>query len=163
MESNIKIVRLLNGEDIIGNVTTMDTGIYNVEEPMTVGIEYRNKEAGLMMHHWLPVQLLKKNEILIENKDILGILDPNDEFCEYYLNTVEKIKDLLKAKNLVDSLDDEEVNDIMDAFEEMGINGVTLHQDMFICSSNRDIDDNIVLSSVCQAVFVVYIIKERNK
>lgn len=127
MESNIKIVRLLNGEDIIGNVTTMDTGIYNVEEPMTVGIEYRNKEAGLMMHHWLPIQLLKKNEILIENKDILGILDPNDEFCEYYLNTVEKIKDLLKAKNLVDSLDDEEVNDIMDAFEEMGINGVTLH------------------------------------
>jgi hypothetical protein len=75
----------------------------------------------------LPVQLLKKNEIIIENKDILGILEPNDEFCEYYLNTVEKIKDLLKAKNLVDSLDDDEVNDIMDAFEEMDNNGVTLH------------------------------------
>ena len=69
----------------------------------------------------------KRNEILIENKDILGILDPNDEFCEYYLNTVEKIKDLLKAKNLVDSLDDDEVNNIMDAFEEMELDGVTLH------------------------------------
>ena len=127
MESNIKIVRLLNGEDIIGNVTTMQTGVYNVEEPMTVGIEYRNKEAGLMMHHWLPVQLIEKNEIIIENKDILGILEPNNDFCEYYLNTVEKIKDLLKAKKMIDGMDDEEVESIMDTFYDMDNNEYTLH------------------------------------
>ena len=123
----IKIVRLQNGEDIIGNLTAEDIGKYIVEEPMTVGIEYRGKEAGLMMHHWLPVQLIKKNEITLENKDVLCILEPNDEFCEYYLNTVEKIKDLLAAKNAIDKLDSEEYDDTMDAFEELLNDGKTLH------------------------------------
>ena len=124
----IKIVRLQTGEDIIGNMTDLyDTGSYIIEEPMSVDIEYRNKEAGLMMHHWLPVQLISKNEITLKEKDVLCILEPNDEFCEYYLNTVEKIKDLLEAKNLVDSLDDDEVNDIMDALGELDSKGTTLH------------------------------------
>jgi hypothetical protein len=124
----IKIVRLQNGEDIIGNVTDIyNTGKYTVEEPMSVSINYRGKEPGLEMHHWLPVQLINRNEITLENKDVLCILEPNDEFCEYYMHTVEKIKDLLKAKNLVDSLDDDEVNDIMDAFDELDSGGTTLH------------------------------------
>ena len=125
----IKIVRLQNGEDIIGNMTRdeYDVSKYIVEEPMTVGIEYRGKEAGLMMHHWLPVQLIKKNEITLENKDVLCILEPNDEFCEYYLNTVEKIKELLSAKNTLDGLDEEETDNIMDAFEELLNDGKTLH------------------------------------
>ena len=69
----------------------------------------------------------KKNEIDLADKDIICMVEPAEEFCEYYLNTVEKIKELLSAKNLVDSLDDEEVNDIMDAFEEMDNHGITLH------------------------------------
>ena len=124
----IKIVRLQSGEDIIGNITDLyETGNYIVEEPMSVGIEYRGKEAGLMMHHWLPIQLIKKNEITLEQKDILCVLEPNDEFCEYYLNTVEKIKDLLSVKNIVDNLEDDELEDILDAFEDMKLNGDTLH------------------------------------
>jgi len=123
----IKIVRLQNGEDIIGNLTNEDIGKFTVEEPMAVNIEYRGREAGLMMHHWLPVQLIKKNEILLENKDVLCILEPNDEFCEYYLNTVEKIKELLSAKNTLDGLDEEETDNIMDAFEELLNDGKTLH------------------------------------
>lgn len=125
----IKIVRLQNGEDIIGNMIKQEPGYngYIIEEPMSVSIDYRSKESGLVMNHWLPVQLIKKNQIEIEQKDILCLLEPNDEFCEYYMNTVEKIKDLLKAKNLVDSLDDDEVNDIMDAFDELNLDGTTLH------------------------------------
>jgi hypothetical protein len=123
----IKIVRLQNGEDIIGNLTNEDIGKFTVEEPMAVNIEYRGREAGLMMHHWLPVQLIKKNEILLENKDVLCILEPNDEFCEYYLNTVEKIKELLSAKNALDNMSDEETDDIMDAFEELLTDGKTIH------------------------------------
>ena len=123
----IKIVRLQNGEDIIGNLTNEDIGKFTVEEPMAVNIEYRGREAGLMMHHWLPVQLIKKNEILLENKDVLCILEPNDEFCEYYLNTVEKIKELLSAKNTLDGLDEEETDNIMDAFEELLNDFKTLH------------------------------------
>ena len=123
----IRIVRLNNGEDIVGNIIPNEIGGYTVQEPMTVNIDYRGREAGLVMHHWLPVQLVKKNEIDLTEKDIIGMVEPAEEFCEYYLNTVEKIKALLKAKTLVDNMNNEEVNDIMDAFEEMNNNGNLLH------------------------------------
>ena len=129
---NIKIVRLKNGEDIVGQLHDYKDNNGNIEsydviEPMTVDVEYRNKEAGLVMRHWLPVQLIKHNEINIKQQDILCLLEPADEFAEYYVNTVEKIHELLKAKNLVDALNDEEVNDIMDALEELHEHGNTLH------------------------------------
>lgn len=126
---NIKIVRLKNGEDIVGQIvnTTGVTDSYDVIEPMTVDVEYRGKEAGLVMRHWLPVQLVKRNEITLKHADILCVLDADDEFAEYYLNTVEKIHDLLKAKNLVNELSDNEIDDIMEAFEEIKQYGNTLH------------------------------------
>lgn len=123
---NIKIVRLKNGEDIVGQIISMKDS-YDVIEPMTVDVEYRGKEAGLVMRHWLPVQLVKHNEINIKQQDVLCLLEPSDDFAEYYVNTVEKIHDLLKARNLVDELDDDEVNDIMDALDELQQNGNTLH------------------------------------
>ena len=123
---NIKIVRLKNGEDIVGQITNVDDS-YDVIEPMTVDVEYRGKEPGLVMRHWLPIQLVKHNEITIKQADVLCVLEPSDDFVEYYMNTVEKIHDLLKARNLVDELDDDEVNNIMDALEELEQHGNTLH------------------------------------
>ena len=123
---NIRIVRLKNGEDIVGQLINVDDS-YDVIEPMTVDVEYRGKEAGLVMRHWLPVQLVKHNEINIKQSDVLCVLEPSADFAEYYVNTVEKIHNLLKARNLVDELDDDEVNDIMDALEELEQDGNTLH------------------------------------
>jgi len=123
---NIKIVRLKNGEDIVGQIYDTNDS-YDVIEPMTVDVEYRGKEAGLIMRHWLPVQLVKHNEISIKHSDVLCVLEPSDDFAEYYVNTVEKIHDLLKARNLVDELNDDEVNDIMDALDELQQHGNTLH------------------------------------
>jgi small nuclear ribonucleoprotein (snRNP)-like protein len=123
---NIRIVRLKNGEDIVGQIINVDD-TYDVIEPMTVDVEYRGKEPGLVMRHWLPVQLVKHNEINIKQSDVLCVLEPSDDFVEYYVNTVEKIHDLLKARNLVYELDDGEVNDIMDALEELEQHGNTLH------------------------------------
>lgn len=124
---DIKIVRLQNGEDIIGHVSKKPEGSYDITEPMTVNVEFHGKTSGLVMRHWLPVQLVKTNEITIEHKDILCVIDPADEFAEYYANTVEKIRELLKAKNLVDELDDDEYDDVMEAFEELKHSGDTLH------------------------------------
>lgn len=124
--NNIKIVRLKNGEDIVGQINNVDDS-YDVIEPMTVDVEYRGKEPGLVMRHWLPVQLVKHNEINIKQSDVLCVLEPSDDFVEYYVHTVEKIHDLLKARNLVDELDDDEVNDIMDALDELQQDGNTLH------------------------------------
>jgi hypothetical protein len=53
------------------------------------------------------------------------MFEPNTEFEEYYLNTVEKIKSLMKAKELSDEMTDEEIEDIMDALEDS--EGQVLH------------------------------------
>ena len=124
---NIKIVRLKNGDDIIGQFTANGINSYDIIEPMTVDLEYRGKEAGLVMRHWLPVQLIKSNEVVLAKQDILCVIEPADDFCEYYENTIIKIHDLLKAKNLVDSLSDEEIEDMLNEFEELQHNGNTLH------------------------------------
>ena len=123
--NTIKIVRLKNGEDIIGQICDSANGNYDITEPMSVSLVQKGHESGLVMSHWLPVQLIKKNEIKINSRDVLTIFEPNDEFAEYYTNTVEKINDLLKAKNLANSMTDEEIEDIMDALEDG--NGQTLH------------------------------------
>jgi hypothetical protein len=129
MENSVKIVRLQNGEDIVGYVSSKEKGIYDITEPMSVGVHFSNSnnEAGLIMRHWLPIQIIKKNEIVLTEKDILCMFEPADDFCEYYTNTVQKVRELLKAKNLVDSLEENEINDIMEAFDEFNNDGKTLH------------------------------------
>jgi hypothetical protein len=121
----IKIVRLKSGEDIIGSLENLPIDDIQITEPMSVAITNRGQESGLVMAHWLPVQLIKKNEITIKSCDVLTMFEPNDEFVEYYLNTVEKIKSLMKAKELTDEMTDEEIEDIMDALEDG--DGQTLH------------------------------------
>jgi hypothetical protein len=119
MENNIKIVRLKNGEDIIGNLCNKDDGNMDITEPMSVQIvDQGERRPGLVMSHWLPVQLIKKNEITINSRDVLTMFDPNEEFCEYYSNTVEKLHAVLKVREYTDSLTDEELEDIMDSLEE---------------------------------------------
>jgi SAM-dependent MidA family methyltransferase len=122
--NTIKIVRLKNGEDIIGNLNLINDE-YEIMEPMSVNVVMKGQESGLVMSHWLPVQLIKKNEIKINSRDVLTVIEPNDEFAEYYTNTVEKIKMLLKAKNDTDEMTDEEIEDILDAMEDG--DGQTLH------------------------------------
>jgi CBS domain-containing protein len=123
--NTIKIVRLKNGEDIIGKFAENLDGDMNIYCPMAVNVVPNGREQGLVMSHWLPVQLIKKNEITLHPRDVLTVFEPNAEFEEYYVNTVKKIEDLLKAKEITDALTDEEVEDIMDAIDDG--QGQTLH------------------------------------
>jgi len=126
-EYKTQIIKLQNGTDLIANVTLHGNEQYILEEPMEFGLDFRGRESGLVMKHWLPVQLLKKNSIEIHSKDILSFMDPEEEFCEYYINTVSKIKELLKAKQLVSEMDEDELQDIMNQFEDMNYHGNILH------------------------------------
>jgi SAM-dependent MidA family methyltransferase len=123
--NTIKIVRLKNGEDIIGKFAEGLDGILEINCPMSVNVVPNGRHQGLVMSHWLPVQLIKKNEITLNPCDVLTVFEPNEEFAEYYTNTVEKIEELLKAKEITDNLTDEEVEDIMDALDDS--QGQTLH------------------------------------
>jgi len=127
LEYKTQIIKLKNGEDLIANVSLNDSH-YTLEEPMEFMLDdNRGREVGLVMRHWLPVQLLKRNSIEIKAQDVLSIMEPADDFCEYYVNTVSKIKELLKAKNLIDDMDDDEMQQMINDFEELQHHGNTLH------------------------------------
>jgi hypothetical protein len=128
-EYKTQIIKLQNGEDLIANVALNGVN-YVLEEPMEFAIDSRGKENGLIMRHWLPVQLLKKNAIEIQAKDILSFLEPEEQFCEYYIDTVSKIKTLLKARDdldLIKDMDDEDLADMISEYEELKHHGITLH------------------------------------
>jgi hypothetical protein len=127
-EYKTQIIKLQNGEDLIANVIMSGMDHYILEEPMEFAIDTRNSNnAGLIMRHWLPVQLIKKNSIEIHSKDILSMMEPEDQFCEYYINTIYKIKELLKAKEIISEMDDEELGNMINEFEELEQYGNTLH------------------------------------
>ena len=111
------MLRLSSGEDLIAHVTMDPNGDYQVESPMEVHIEH-NKQANLVMSHWLPVQVARYNITVIKKQFVLAEFLPNEEFSEYYENTVRKVQDVLKAKELADSLSDEELEEIMYAMED---------------------------------------------
>ena len=124
----IKIFRLKNGEDVIGMVDgDYINGQITIEEPMSVGIEMNNGAPGLMMSHWLPVQLLRENKTVIKTEDILLTLEPNDEFIEYYINTVERINEILAQKEFDEEITEEEIEEALDLMEQQEAKIRTLH------------------------------------
>jgi hypothetical protein len=128
---NIKIVRLQNGEDLIGDITFRADGSFNIYEPMVVEIDFRGKHAGLVMHHWLPLQLIKKNEITLMPKDIIFITEPTDDFSEYYMHTVERLQEMLAAKDelktMLSDMDDSDSDDLIEQFDKLNNDNNVLH------------------------------------
>jgi len=128
----IKVVKLITGEDLISSVdddnisNLIPNPYYVLEDPMIFHVDYRNN-SSLVMQHYLPVQLIKENKIIIKEKDVLAIIEADEEFIEYYLHTIEKIKRLLKVKEDVSNMTDEEISHLINEFEiEINESG-TLH------------------------------------
>jgi len=123
----IKIVKLVTGEDLIANVIESHTlNSCSLQDPMSFYLDYRNNNS-LIMQHYLPVQLIKENEMNIKSDKILSILEADNEFIEYYTNTVERLNRLLKAKKDMNNMTDEEINNIINEFELEDNETGTLH------------------------------------
>jgi hypothetical protein len=112
---NIKIVRLQNGEDLIGDVAFRSDDTIDIYQPMVFGMDYRAKNPSLVIKYWLPLQLIKKNEVSINLCDILFITDPTTDFSEYYMHTVGEINDLLDdSDQSSENIDDKQLLDQFD-------------------------------------------------
>jgi hypothetical protein len=116
--SHIKIIKLNNGDDLIASVGsgTPFKEEYTLSEPMRFFVDQRNNNS-LVMQHFLPVQLVSENKIILKERDILAVLEADEEFIEYYKHTIEKIKRLMKAKADIAEMSDEEINHIINEFE----------------------------------------------
>ena len=105
----------------------IDLNGYNLDNPMVVDIDHSGQRNSLTMHHYLPVQIIKKNTISVANNNILCEIDPSAEFSEYYQSTVIKISELLRAKNIVEELSNGNYDDVMDAMEQLNYGDNVIH------------------------------------
>lgn len=115
----IKIIRLKSGEDIIGTCNFFSKEEMDIHEPMTVDVETKGTYAGqLIMANWLPINLIKDNKTTLRMEDVLITMEPEEDFIEYYQNTVTKLKEVLKAKRDVKDMSDEQITEILNAMED---------------------------------------------
>ena len=115
--SDVKIVRLTTGEDVISFVvefTNNDVILgYNLIYPMYFVIS----DNKLGLDHYLPVRVLEKNQIIIRPKDVFGIMEPTLDFANYYSDVVDKFEQLAANKIKTHDMDDEAINYLLDTIE----------------------------------------------
>lgn len=98
LETNIKIVRLQSGEDIIADcMATDDEEVISLKQPMHIIFKrIATGRSVMMMMPWLPVELIKENVANVYGADILTMIDPKDDLIEYYHNSVND-EDMTRA------------------------------------------------------------------
>jgi hypothetical protein len=128
------------GEDIMASMIGEEQEeTVLLEDPMR--LIFRRMPTGqtvMMMMPWLPVELIKDNNALIYNSDIITIVEPKESMIEYYENLViktmlemekseEMIAGLLKAQAGEEDESEEEysMEDLIQFVEE--VKNRTLH------------------------------------
>ena len=115
--SDVKIVRLTTGEDVISFVVELTNNDvilgYNLIYPMYFVIS----DNKLGLDHYLPVRVLDKNQIIIRPKDVFGIMKPTLDFANYYSDVVDKFEQLAANKIKTHDMDDEALNYLLDTIE----------------------------------------------
>lgn len=115
----IKIVRLKTGVDIIGFIIEADYLTY-IKDGMVIELhdDIRNQKQILTLANWAPASIIKTNECVIGDNDILTKFEPTETFVDHYLGTLKAISNLAKAKEETDKLDDDEIVTLIEAMEE---------------------------------------------
>lgn len=119
---NIKIVRLHSGEDIIANYhIDKANNLVLLDRPMHVIFKrLPDEKTVMMMMPWLPLELIKENNALINNTDILTTIEPRKELISYYLQASLSSDSLVEDEDvgisLLSPFDDNEE----DGDEEIG-------------------------------------------
>ena len=109
------------GEDIMASmVGEEEAETVLLEDPMR--LIFRRMPTGqtvLMMLPWLPIELIKDNNALIYNSDIITIIEPKESMIEYYENLVIKtMLEMEKSEEMIARLLKEQAGEDDDGDEE---------------------------------------------
>lgn len=118
---NVKIIRMQTGEDIMASMVGEEQEeTVLLEDPMR--LIFRRMPTGqtvMMMMPWLPVELIKDNNALIYNSDIVTIIDPKESMIEYYENLVIKtMLEMEKSEDMIAGLLKEQAGEEDESEEE---------------------------------------------
>lgn len=110
MES-VNILRLKTGEDIICYMEHYGHDEIMVREPMLVMVrmDYKTGKQTIAMDHWLPISLLKYNEVALKMSDVITVMTPTAEFTEYFENAVAVVNKFKNVKEEEPTSSDDDV------------------------------------------------------
>lgn len=92
--TEVKIIRLQNGEDVIAAIV-QDPDHITVKNPMSVLVKrLPNGKVVMMLVPWIPLEIVEHDMASIHNEDVLTVFEPKQSLIEYYANTVEHIAEL---------------------------------------------------------------------
>lgn len=119
---NVKIVRMITGEDVICNFIEDAVGTHFME-PLEINFKQSKKgEPTVILRNWIPVELVSDNITRVNPRNIIAVFDVNETVVEYYSNTMDKINNALIAsarmKDMEKDHSEEEMNDVMEALLE---------------------------------------------
>jgi len=108
MNSNIKIVRLQSGEDIIANyLEDEENDTVLLDKPMHIILKrLPNNKTVMLMMPWLPVELIKENEAILYASDILSVFEPREDLVEHYDSVLTQFEEALNSDEEDDDEDD---------------------------------------------------------
>lgn len=93
----VQVIKLYNGDQIICYAEE-DKKQFIIKKPLQFYLKIdRSGGHSISMDFWLPYPVTKTNTAFINKDQIIAVLDPSDDFEEYYenaLNTLERSKQL---------------------------------------------------------------------
>ena len=119
----IKIVRLKDGSDVISEVTIKkdSAGQYDTEVELTLPMMFSLVNQSLVLQHWLPLAVMKGNSVMLSLDEVICIMEPNEDFKEYYETAVKKVTSVLNKK-------EKDLEEMMEALDELeNTKGIRIH------------------------------------
>ena len=113
----VRIVRLKDGSDVISQIEKSEKQMELIY-PMTFSLVNKN----LVLQHWLPLAVMKEVSVVIPLDEVVCVMEPTENFEEYYNSAVSKISSALGGK------DEEEMDEMMEALDELeNSKGIQIH------------------------------------
>lgn len=107
----IKVIKLYNGDEIVAYTEQFNDHIL-VKDPFQFFLKFdKNGAQSIAIDFWLPVPVIKQSEAKILNEKIIAVMDPSDDFSEYYENVVKatqkKSSSTVEGMSLIDEENEE--------------------------------------------------------
>lgn len=119
---NVKIVRMITGEDVICDFVEDDCGTH-MNEPLEIAFKVSKGQPVVTLKNWLPIEVINDNTARVNPRNIIAVFDASESVSEYYDSTMERInRSLIASSNLNE---EDNMEDVMEALLES--QGKVLH------------------------------------
>lgn len=122
---DIKIIKLINGQDLVGRVEEGGRGNVIVIDPLVSELEYDENNTPLMvLLIWVPLHK-KETRVDLQKMHVIAVSDVPKEVERHYRRNIAILKqDGAALKQIVEEMVDEKFDEKFDEIEASGSNNV---------------------------------------